>query len=118
MKRHAYIALLVILMLVCVVSLASCIEGLVIPGVTTPPANNDPNASYLVQYYYGSDLVHTQTVKTGNLLSMIGSTCGALLGFYMTFVGRSDALSPGMLLIYLLLWTVPMLPLLSGADKM
>ncbi len=59
-----------------------------------------------------------QTIKTGNLLSMIGSTCGALLGFYMTFVGRSDALSPGMLLIYLLLWTVPMLPLLSGADKM
>lgn len=59
-----------------------------------------------------------QTVKTGNLLSMLGSVCGALLAFYMTFVGRGDALSPAMLLVYLLLWTVPMLPLLSGVDKM
>ena len=58
-----------------------------------------------------------QTVKTGNLLSMLGSVCGALLGFYMTFVGRGDALSPIMLLIYLLLWTVPMIPLLLSADK-
>ena len=59
-----------------------------------------------------------QIVKVGNLLSVLGSVFGALLGFYLTFVGRSDALSPIMLMIYLLLWTAPMLPLLMGSDKM
>ena len=58
-----------------------------------------------------------QIVKVGNLLSVLGSVFGALLGFYLTFVGRSDALSPVMLMIYLLLWTAPMLPLLMGSDK-
>ncbi|MBR3704115.1 MAG: hypothetical protein IKM11_01305 [Oscillospiraceae bacterium] len=59
-----------------------------------------------------------QIVKIGNLLSVLGNVFGALLGFYLTFVGRSDALSPLMLMVYLLLWTVPMLPLLIGVDKM
>ena len=59
-----------------------------------------------------------QIVKVGNFLSVFGNVFGALLGFYLTFVGRSDALSPIMLMVYLLLWTVPMLPLLMGADKM
>lgn len=59
-----------------------------------------------------------QIVKVGNLLSVLGNVFGALLGFYLTFVGRSDILSPMMLLVYLLLWTVPMLPLLIGVDKM
>ena len=57
-------------------------------------------------------------VKVGNFLSVFGNVFGALLGFYLTFVGRSDALSPLMLMVYLLLWTVPMLPLLMGVDKM
>ena len=59
-----------------------------------------------------------QIVKVGNFLSVLGNVFGALLGFYLTFVGRSDALSPIMLMVYLLLWTVPMLPLLMGVDKM
>lgn len=59
-----------------------------------------------------------QMARVGNFLSILSSVFGALLGFYLTFVGRSDILSPGMLLIYLLLWTLPMLPLLAGADKM
>lgn len=59
-----------------------------------------------------------QMVKVGNLLSMLGSIFGALLGFYLTYVGRSDALSPVMMMVYLLLWTLPMLPLLLGVDKM
>ena len=59
-----------------------------------------------------------QMVKVGNFLSVFGSVFGALLGFYLTFVGRNDILSPIMLMVYLLLWTVPMLPLLMGADKM
>ena len=54
----------------------------------------------------------------GNFLSVFGNVFGALLGFYLTFVGRSDALSPLMLMVYLLLWAVPMLPLLMGVDKM
>ena len=72
MKRHAYLLLLVILALICVVSLASCIEGLVIPGVTDVPQgpNTDTtNTSFLVQYYYDGALVHTQTVKSGNTLT-------------------------------------------------
>lgn len=59
-----------------------------------------------------------QMVRVGNLLSMLGSIFGALLGFYLTFVGRSDILSPLMMLVYLGLWTLPMLPLLVGVDKM
>lgn len=59
-----------------------------------------------------------QIVKVGNFLSVFGNIFGALLGFYLTFVGRSDALSPIMLMVYLLLWTVPMLPLLVSVDKM
>ncbi len=59
-----------------------------------------------------------QIVKIGNLLSILGNVFGALLGFYLTFVGRSDILSPTMLLVYLLLWTVPMCPLLISVDRM
>lgn len=59
-----------------------------------------------------------QIVKVGNFLSVMGNVFGALLGFYLTFVGRSDILSPVMLMVYLLLWTVPMLPLLIGVDRM
>ena len=59
-----------------------------------------------------------QIVKVGNFLSVLGNLFGALLGFYLIFVGRSDALSPIMLMVYLLLWTIPMLPLLVGADKL
>lgn len=59
-----------------------------------------------------------QIVKIGNLLSVLGNVFGALLGFYLTFVGRSDILSPTMLLVYLLLWTVPMCPLLISVDRM
>ena len=69
MKRNVHILLLAILVLICVFSLASCIEGIVIPGITAPSNNTDPNASYLVQYYYGNDLIHTQTVKSGNSLN-------------------------------------------------
>ena len=59
-----------------------------------------------------------QMIRTGNLLSMLGSVFGLLLAFYLTFVGRGDALSPVMLLVYLLLWVLPMLPLLISVDKM
>ena len=59
-----------------------------------------------------------QMARVGNFLSVLGSVFGALLSYYLTFVGRSDALTPVMLMVYLVLWTLPMLPLLAGVDKM
>lgn len=57
------------------------------------------------------------TIRFGNLLSLLGSISGALLSFYLTFTGSYAVLTPVMLLTYLLLWVVPMLPLLYGMDK-
>lgn len=57
------------------------------------------------------------TIRTGCLLSLLGSISGALLSFYLTFAGSYAVLTPVMLLTYLLLWVVPMLPLLYGMDK-
>ena len=59
-----------------------------------------------------------QTVRTGNLLSILGSVCGVLLGFYLTFVGSFAVLTPVNLLTYLFLWAAPMLPLVWSADKL
>lgn len=56
-------------------------------------------------------------VRLGNLLSMLSSIFGALLGFYLTFAGSYGVLTPLLLLTYLLLWVLPMLPLLWGVDK-
>lgn len=57
------------------------------------------------------------TVRIGNLLSMLSSVFGVLLGFYLTFTGSYGVLTPTLLLTYLLLWVLPMLPLLWGVDK-
>ena len=47
----------------------------------------------------------------------LGSVFGVLVGFYLTFTGSYSVLTPMLLLTYLLLWVVPMLPLLWGVDK-
>ena len=57
------------------------------------------------------------TVRTGNLLSICGSVFGALLSFYLTFVGSFQVLTPMLLATYLLLWVVPMVPLLWSVDR-
>lgn len=57
------------------------------------------------------------TVRIGNFLSMVSSIFGVLVGFYLTFTGSYGVLTPTLLLTYLLLWVVPMLPLLWGVDK-
>ena len=57
-----------------------------------------------------------QTARLGNLLAVAGSVAGVLLGFYLTFSGRYNVLTPQMLLTYLLLWVVPMLPLVWTVD--
>jgi hypothetical protein len=58
-----------------------------------------------------------QLSRLGNLLSVLGSLAGALLGFYLTFTGSYAVLTPSALLTYLALWTLPLLPLLWGVDK-
>lgn len=58
-----------------------------------------------------------QTALVGNLLSIFSSIAGALLGFYLTFTGSYAVLTPLLLLTFLLLWTVPMLPLVWTVDK-
>lgn len=56
-------------------------------------------------------------VRIGNFLSILCSIFGVLVGFYLTFTGSYAVLTPMLLLTYLLLWVVPMLPLLWGVDK-
>ena len=51
------------------------------------------------------------------VLSILGSVCGVLLGFYLTFVGSFASLTPVNLLIYMLLWAAPLLPLVWSVDK-
>ena len=59
-----------------------------------------------------------QTAAVGNLISIFSSIAGALLGFYLTFTGSYGVLTPLLLLIFLLLWTAPMLPLVWTVDKL
>lgn len=58
-----------------------------------------------------------QTVLVGNLLSIFSSIAGALLGFYLTFTGSYAVLTPVLLLTYMVLWVIPMLPLVTTVDK-
>ena len=58
-----------------------------------------------------------QTVFVGNLLSVFSSIAGALLGFYLTFTSSYTVLTPVLLLTYLVLWVIPMLPLITTVDK-
>ena len=59
-----------------------------------------------------------QTALLGNLLSIAGSVAGVLLGFYLTFTGSYNVLTPLLLLTFLLLWVVPLLPLVWTVDKL
>lgn len=59
-----------------------------------------------------------QTALVGNLLSIFSSVAGVLLGFYLTFTGSIEVLTPVLLLTYLLLWVTPMLPLVWTVDKL
>ena len=71
---------------------------------------------HLVELAAGSRRL-CQTARAGNLLSILGSVCGVLLGFYLTFVGSFASLTPVNLLIYMLLWAAPLLPLVWSVDK-
>lgn len=56
-------------------------------------------------------------VRVGTLLAVCGSSFGALLSFYLAFAGSYYVLTPVLLATYLLLWVVPMVPLLWGVDR-
>ena len=58
-----------------------------------------------------------QTTRVGNLIAIFSSIAGALLAFYLTFAGSYTALTPLLVLTYVLLWVVPMLPLVWTVDK-
>lgn len=58
-----------------------------------------------------------QILRVGNLLSVFGAIVGSLLAFYLCFVGSIAVLTPLMLVTFLLLWVVPVLPLLVGVDR-
>jgi len=58
-----------------------------------------------------------QTARVGNFISIFSSIAGVLLAFYLTFAGSYTALTPLLLLTYVLLWMIPMLPLVWTVDK-
>ena len=58
-----------------------------------------------------------QLMRLGTLLAVLGSVFGCLVSFYLAFAGSYSVLSPLLLMVYLLLWTLPVLPLLWGVDK-
>jgi len=58
-----------------------------------------------------------QTARVGNFISIFSSIAGALLAFYLTFAGSYAALTPLLVLTYVLLWMIPMLPLVWTVDK-
>ena len=48
-----------------------------------------------------------KAVRTGNIITLVGSVAGALLGFYFSFAGALHVLNPVSLAIYLALWSLP-----------
>lgn len=56
-------------------------------------------------------------LKIGNFLSVFGGIFGALLAFYLAFVGSTAVLNPVLLMTFLLLWVMPILPLLFRIDR-
>ena len=50
-----------------------------------------------------------RAVRRSIMLSMLGSISGTLLSFYMAFLGKYSLMTPMALLVFLLLWTLPVL---------
>lgn len=50
-----------------------------------------------------------KAARHGTFISLLGSTAGALLAFYLTFGGKFALLQPVTMLIFLLLWVLPSL---------
>jgi hypothetical protein len=54
-----------------------------------------------------------KAARHGTAISLLGSAAGALLAFYLTFLGNFTLMQPVTMLIFLLLWVLPSL-LYSG----
>lgn len=59
-----------------------------------------------------------RSVRWGGAIALFGSICGTLLAYYLIFMNRFSTLHPLQLLLFLLLWTVPVLVLAWNADKL
>ena len=58
-----------------------------------------------------------RAVYTANAITLFGCVVGTLLAFYLVFLGRASMLTPPQLLLFLGLWTVPVLLLAWNTDK-
>mgnify|MGYP007042758184 CR=1 FL=1 len=57
------------------------------------------------------------SVVSATALSVLGSVAGTLLSFYMVFQGAYNLLTPLALLVFLLLWALPVLLLADWAGR-
>ena len=58
-----------------------------------------------------------RAVAAGNLITLFACVLGTLLSFYLMFMDRSFMLTPIQLLVFLVLWTVPVLLLAWNTDR-
>lgn len=58
-----------------------------------------------------------KAVRRATALSVLGSVAGTLLSFYMVFQGAYNLLTPLALLVFLLLWALPVLLLADWAGR-
>ena len=58
-----------------------------------------------------------RAVRRGLALSLLGSAAGTLLAFYMAFLGKYALMTPLTLLLFLLLWVLPVLLLTDWAGR-
>ena len=58
-----------------------------------------------------------KAVRRATALSLLGSAAGTLLSFYLVFQGTYQLISPLALLIFLLLWTLPVLIVADWAGR-
>ena len=60
---------------------------------------------------------YTKTARRCTFLSMLGSVTGLILAFYLSFSAAYALLTPLALLVFLLLWTVPVFLLSGWVDR-
>lgn len=58
-----------------------------------------------------------RAVYAANAITLFGCVVGTLLAFYLVFLGRASMLTPPQLLLFLVLWMVPVLLLAWNTDK-
>ena len=59
-----------------------------------------------------------RAVKWGNVISLLSCAAGTLLSFYLIFAGKMGMLSPIQVLIFTLLWTLPVVLMSLNVDRL